>query len=227
LYIDEFQNFTTDSIFELAAEGRKFGIGLNLANQSLAQINSSKRDALLGSISTVLAFRLGPMEAEFMSLYVGPRFSSRDLLEIPNYWAVARLSTQDGVTHPFAFQAADPVPPRDDQRLGRLRVLCRERQAVVYAANQTDATTPALKTGDFTLPGPEAEFDVILVSVGANRTNIVKVISEVMSLGLEEAANFAANVPKTIKEGVSEEKARSIEDRFTDAGATVEVNAGG
>jgi len=227
LYVDEFQNFTTDSIFELAAEGRKFGIGLNLANQSLAQIDSAKRDALLGSISTVLAFRLGPMDAEFMAPYVGPRFSGRDLLEIPNYWAVARLSTQDGVTHPFAFQAADPVPPRDDQRLARLRDLCRERQAVVYAANHTDAATPAMGTGHVALSNAKVEFDVILASVGANRVDVVKVISEVMSLGLEEAIKLAASVPKAIKEGVSEEEARSIEEKFTDAGAKVEINPGG
>jgi hypothetical protein len=137
LYIDEFQNFTTDSIFEMAAEGRKFGIALHLANQSLAQMEANRRDTLLGSISTVLSFRLGPADAAFISPYVGPRFNGRDLLDIPNYSAIARLSNRAGVAHPFFFQAADAVPPRDDKRVAQIRKICHERQAIAYAADKT------------------------------------------------------------------------------------------
>jgi large subunit ribosomal protein L7/L12 len=207
----------------MAAEGRKFGIALHLANQSLAQMNADRRDTLLGSISTVLTFRLGPTDAEFISPYVGPRFSSRDLLEIPNYWAIARLSTRAGVTHPFAFQAADPVPPRDDQRVERIRRICQERQAAVYAAGKPISTACVAQSEVDETSDEKTEFNVVLARVGAHKLIVIRIIREVSGLGLEAAAKLAANAPTAIKEGVSRLEAKNIEERFAKAGAIVEI----
>jgi large subunit ribosomal protein L7/L12 len=70
----------------------------------------------------------------------------------------------------------------------------------------------------------KTEFSVILTAVGANKINVIKAVREVTSLGLKEAKDLVESAPKPIKEGVSKEEAETIKKKFTEAGATVEVN---
>jgi|SRR5579864_6507144 len=72
-------------------------------------------------------------------------------------------------------------------------------------------------------PEEKTEFNVILVSPGSNKINVIKAVREVTSLGLKEAKDLVDGAPKPIKEGVNKEEAEAIKKKFTDAGATVEV----
>lgn len=69
----------------------------------------------------------------------------------------------------------------------------------------------------------KTEFAVILASAGANKINVIKVVREVTSLGLKEAKELVDGAPKPIKEGVSKDEAESIQKKFVEAGATVEL----
>jgi large subunit ribosomal protein L7/L12 len=69
----------------------------------------------------------------------------------------------------------------------------------------------------------KTEFAVVLTAVGANKSNVIKAVREVTSLGLKEAKDLVDGAPKTVKEGVSKDEAETIKKKFTDAGATVEV----
>ena len=69
----------------------------------------------------------------------------------------------------------------------------------------------------------QTEFDVILTAVGANKINVIKVVREVTSLGLKEAKDLVDGAPKPVKEGISKEEAATIQKKFVDAGASVEV----
>jgi large subunit ribosomal protein L7/L12 len=69
----------------------------------------------------------------------------------------------------------------------------------------------------------KTEFSVILTAAGANKINVIKAVREVTSLGLKEAKDLVDGAPKPIKEGVSKEEAATIQKKFTEAGATVEV----
>jgi large subunit ribosomal protein L7/L12 len=69
----------------------------------------------------------------------------------------------------------------------------------------------------------KTEFAVVLKEVGANKINVIKAVREVTSLGLKEAKDLVDGAPKTVKEGVSKEEAATIQKKFTDAGAVVEV----
>ena len=69
----------------------------------------------------------------------------------------------------------------------------------------------------------KTEFTVVLKEVGANKINVIKAVREVTSLGLKEAKDLVDGAPKTVKEGVSKEEAASIQKKFTEAGATVEI----
>ena len=69
----------------------------------------------------------------------------------------------------------------------------------------------------------KTEFAVVLKDVGSNKINVIKAVREVTSLGLKEAKDLVDGAPKTIKEGISKEEAATIQKKFQDAGATVEV----
>lgn len=69
----------------------------------------------------------------------------------------------------------------------------------------------------------KTEFNVVLTTVGPNKINVIKIVREVTSLGLKEAKDLVDGAPKPIKEGVGKEEAATIQKKFVDAGATVEV----
>ena len=69
----------------------------------------------------------------------------------------------------------------------------------------------------------KTEFTVVLKEVGAQKINVIKAVREVTSLGLKEAKDLVDGAPKTVKEGVSKEEAETIKKKFTDAGASIEI----
>ena len=69
----------------------------------------------------------------------------------------------------------------------------------------------------------KTEFTVVLKEVGANKINVIKAVREVTSLGLKEAKDLVDGAPKTVKEGVSKDEAATIQKKFQEAGATVEI----
>ncbi len=101
--------------------------------------------------------------------------------------------------------------------------LLEEKLGVSAAA--AVAAAPAAGAAAAAAPAAEekTEFTVILASAGANKINVIKVVREVTSLGLKEAKDLVDGAPKPIKEGVSKEEAATIQKKFVDAGATVEV----
>ncbi len=69
----------------------------------------------------------------------------------------------------------------------------------------------------------QTEFDVVLTAIGSNKISVIKAVREVTSLGLKEAKDLVDSAPKPIKEGVSKTEAESLQKKFSEAGATVEV----
>jgi len=113
LYVDEFQNFTNDSVAHMLSEARKYGLCLALANQNLSQLHANQGrqnivDAVLGNVANLIAFRVGPADAEGLWPYTEPEFGSLDLQSLPNFHAVGRLLTSQGPTRPFVFRTFAP-----------------------------------------------------------------------------------------------------------------------
>lgn len=114
LTIDEFQNFTTDSIAYLLSEARKFGIHLTLANQNLSQLNSGSGklnilDSVLGNVGSMIILRLGAIDSERMAVYTKPELDSQDLQELPDFTAASRILSCNAPTRPFVFKTAPMV----------------------------------------------------------------------------------------------------------------------
>jgi large subunit ribosomal protein L7/L12 len=100
-----------------------------------------------------------------------------------------------------------------------------EEKLGVSAAAASVAAAPAAGGGAAAAAPVEekTEFTVVLMAAGANKINVIKAVREVTSLGLKEAKDLVDGAPKTIKEGVTKDEAATIQKKFTDAGATVEV----
>src|SRR5438132_4444986 len=85
LYVDEFQNFSTDSFATILSEARKYRLNLIVANQFIGQLSDEIRDAVFGNVGTIMTYRVGPEDAEFLVKQFAPVFDERDLVNLPNF----------------------------------------------------------------------------------------------------------------------------------------------
>ena len=108
LYIDEFQNVTTDSIASILSEARKYKLGLTVAHQFIAQIDEKIRDAVFGNVGSMAAFRVGPEDAEYLEKQYSPTFTAQDLMNIENRNAYVRLLSNGMPTPPFSMHTMQP-----------------------------------------------------------------------------------------------------------------------
>ena len=101
LFIDEFQNFTTDSISVILSEARKYKLNLTIAHQFIAQMTEKIRDSVFGNVGSMVSFRVGPKDAEFLVKTFEPVFSANDLVNIDNYNAYVKMLINGETAKPF------------------------------------------------------------------------------------------------------------------------------
>ena len=115
LYIDEFQNFTTDSVNTVLSEARKYGLNLIMAHQYLGQLTSkgdtSIRDAVFGNAGTWISFKIGMEDAEVLEKEYSPVFNQYDLINIEKYTAYTKLLVDNTATRPFSMHTLPLDPP--------------------------------------------------------------------------------------------------------------------
>lgn len=109
LYVDEFQNFSTETFSDILSEARKYHLSLVVANQFVGQLTDDIRDAVFGNVGTVVSSRTGANDADFLVKYYSPVFDTEDLTKMPNYnWASQML--MNGVpTQPFSMASLPPL----------------------------------------------------------------------------------------------------------------------
>jgi len=104
LYIDEFQNFTTDSIATILSEARKYRLNLIVGHQYMPQLKQEIRDAVLGNVGTMGAFRIGAEDAENLEKQFSPTFSKFDLINLDNLNLVVKMMINGKTSTPFKMQ---------------------------------------------------------------------------------------------------------------------------
>jgi hypothetical protein len=109
LYVDEFQNFSTDSFATIMSEARKYHLNLIVANQFTTQLTEEIRDAVFGNIGTIVSFRIGQNDVEALGRYFQPTFDADDLLRIPNANTVVRTLVGGVPTQPFSMATLPPL----------------------------------------------------------------------------------------------------------------------
>lgn len=109
LYVDEFQNFSTDSFATIMSEARKYHLNLIVANQFTTQLTEEIRDAVFGNMGTIVSFRIGQNDVEAVSRYFQPVFDADDLLRVPNYNTITRTLIGGVPTQPFSMATLPPL----------------------------------------------------------------------------------------------------------------------
>lgn len=128
LYIDEFQNFVTDSVATILSEARKYKLSLNIAHQYMGQLSQNNdtkiRDAVLGNAGTMIIFRIGIEDAEILEKEFKPVFNAYDLVNTENRTAYLKLLIDGTASKPFNMTTM--APEKGDSKLaGALRQLSR------------------------------------------------------------------------------------------------------
>ncbi len=124
LYIDEFQNFVTDSIATILSEARKYRLVLTIAHQFIKQLPEKIRDAVFGNVGSLVSFRVSAEDGEQLAKQFTPVFDQNDLLNLDNFTAYAKLLINNLTTKPFNLTF--PKPAEIDQaKLGALKDLTR------------------------------------------------------------------------------------------------------
>lgn len=125
LYIDEFQNVTTDSIATILSEARKYHLNLVVAHQFVAQLEEKIRDAVLGNVGTMISFRIGAPDTEVIGKEFAPEVSENDLVNIENRNAYIKLMVDGAATKPFNLTALPPMGTANLKVMDALKKLSR------------------------------------------------------------------------------------------------------
>jgi hypothetical protein len=133
-YVDEFQNFATDSFGEILSESRKYRLCLTFANQFLGQLPGSVKQTVFGNVSSLLAFRLGSEDAGIVADELKPRFGADDLLNLPLRQFYLKMSVDGEVQEAFSGRTLDlPVPTQSEATVKACLTHSRANYAIPLA----------------------------------------------------------------------------------------------
>jgi hypothetical protein len=145
LYLDEFQNFTTESIATILSEARKYRLNLILAHQYMPQLSESIKNAVIGNVGTFAAFRVGADDAEFLEKQFSPEFSRFDLLNLNNCQLLIKMMLNNKLTSSFkiktlvpekgSFENAELIKQFSRSRYGRPRAIVEAEIAQILNLN--------------------------------------------------------------------------------------------
>jgi hypothetical protein len=126
LYMDEFQNFTTESIAVILSEARKYRLDLVIAHQFIKQLKEEIRNAVFGNVGSMVVFRVGADDAEFLKNQFEPAFSPQDLMNIDNFNAFVKLLINNQTARPFNIRTikekdGSPETVRSLREMSRLK----------------------------------------------------------------------------------------------------------
>jgi len=131
LYIDEFQNYVTDSIESILSEARKYRLSLTMWHQYLWQLEKSDaltksslnlKQAIFGNVWSIMSYKIWPEDGEFMSKYYAPTFSEQDLVNMDKFKAVMKLSVENQPTTPFSLIPINPYLEKWDPKIAKALV---------------------------------------------------------------------------------------------------------
>ncbi|TSC68241.1 MAG: hypothetical protein G01um101466_512 [Parcubacteria group bacterium Gr01-1014_66] len=176
LYVDEFQNFATDSFASILSEARKYRLNLIIAHQYIGQlvtdVSTKVRDSVFGNVGTVVTFRIGAADAEFLEKEFTPEFMPEDLINLPNHQVYIKIMV-DGVTsRPFSSSTLPPL--KYEKELGiKEQVILASRTR--YARPHSEVEEEITQWGQSGFGGggranSATQFNAICANCGKNTT---------------------------------------------------------
>ena len=129
LYVDEFQNFATESFSHILSEARKYHLGLIMAHQYMEQLDETVLAAVLGNVGTISTFRVGSTDSEVLAKEFAPVFLEEDLINLPKYNIYLKLMIDGVASRPFSADTLPPIGYPTDS-FEKIVKVSRERYAV-------------------------------------------------------------------------------------------------
>ena len=130
LYVDEFQNFATESFANILSEARKYRLNIILGHQYITQMEEEVRDAVFGNVGTMAVFRVGAEDAEFLEREFTPEFTAEDLVNLPKYNIYLKLMIDGIAGHPFSAETLPPPAPLKESNRNKIIRASRERYGI-------------------------------------------------------------------------------------------------
>ncbi len=132
LYVDEFQNFATESFANILSEARKYRLALIMAHQYIEQLGDYTRAAVFGNVGTIICFRVGAEDAEFLAKEFTPRFDEMDLVNLAKYNIYLKLMIDGLASEPFSATTLPPVEENENWQeiMEKVIKVTRERYSV-------------------------------------------------------------------------------------------------
>ncbi len=131
LYVDEFQNFATESFANILSEARKYALNLTVAHQYIEQLEETVRAAIFGNVGTLLCFRIGGTDAEELIKEFAPRFIEEDLVSLTKYEMYLRLMIDGVASTPFSAETLPPLSPEEQtNNAQKIIKVSRERYSI-------------------------------------------------------------------------------------------------
>lgn len=137
LYVDEFQNFATESFAGILSEARKYRLSLIMAHQYIKQLDEKVADAVFGNVGTIVTFRVGSDDAEILEKEFTPTFLGEDIVNLPKFHVYLKLMIDGMASQPFSAASLEPIASRTNstaeviaqsrQNYGRQRPIVEER----------------------------------------------------------------------------------------------------
>lgn len=134
LFVDEFQNFATESFESILSEARKYRLNLVLGNQFMTQLTDKIREAIIGNVGTVISGRIGVTDAELMVKKFQPVFDAEDLTKLPNFQAITSVMINNVPSAPFSMTLLPPMAKENQQLADAMKRLSATKYGVNRAA---------------------------------------------------------------------------------------------
>ncbi|HLC63963.1 MAG TPA: type IV secretion system DNA-binding domain-containing protein [Patescibacteria group bacterium] len=199
LYVDEFQNFATESFANILSEARKYRLNLIMAHQYIEQLGDTTRAAVFGNVGTIISFRIGAEDAEFLAKEFSPRFDELDLVNLSKYQVYLKLMIDGVASEPFSATTLPPVAEPENWReiLEKIINVSRER----YATKRSIIEEKIIRWANMDKETTEQEIPESKVREQKNiRTNEpqTRVVANCDNCGNKTILNFEPDLNKPI-----------------------------
>ena len=197
LYVDEFQNFATDSFAVILSEARKYGLNLAVANQYISQMPEEVRSAVFGNVGSIISFRVSPDDAPFLEKYFEPQFNAQDIIQLANRSFVATMTIKGEKVPPFSGRTLD-IPSGHTDNTQAIIELSRQRYAMEKAMieqmmrgrNDDQQDQPPGKRSDRAENKPQ------------DKTNVVTALKKVIGITMNPDSTKHRSIKSLNKKGV-------------------------
>lgn len=149
LYVDEFQNFATESFASILSEARKYRLNLIVGHQYITQMDEIVRDAVFGNVGTMAVFRVGAEDAEFLEREFSPEFTAEDLVNLSKYNIYLKLMIDGVASHPFSAGTLPPPKPLEESNRQAIIEASRQQYGVTKVAVEKDISDWSTDEGEW------------------------------------------------------------------------------